>query len=90
MVHEGLWRQLVKPDNTLTALCAKCQYVVIDNEAGMAHLSRRTTNNVDLLCIVAEPAPIGIVTCRMILELVEKLPIIVRKTGVIWNKNSTK
>jgi len=26
-------------------------YVVVDNEAGMEHLSRRTTNNVDLLCI---------------------------------------
>jgi len=72
----------------LDTLSSQYRYVVVDNEAGMEHLSRRTTNNVDLLCIVAEPTPIGLVTSRRIFELVEKLPIIVRKTGVIWNKTT--
>jgi len=35
-------------------LSGQYEYVIIDNEAGMEHLSRRTTNNVDLLYIVAE------------------------------------
>jgi CO dehydrogenase maturation factor len=52
----------------------------------MEHLSRRTTNNVDLLCIVAEPNPIGSVTVRRISDLAGKLPISVKRMGVIWNK----
>ena len=61
-------------------------FVVIDNEAGMEHLSRRTTNNIDLLCIVAEPNPIGEVTARRIFELSNELPIEVKRAGIIWNR----
>lgn len=61
-------------------------FVIIDNEAGMEHLSRRTTNNVDLLCIVAEPTPIGEVTAGRIFELAQQLPISVNEIGVIWNR----
>ena len=65
------------------------EFVVIDNEAGMEHLSRHTTNNVDLLCIVAESSYAGKVTARRIAELVKKLPINVKRTGLIWNKTDT-
>ena len=61
-------------------------FVVIDNEAGMEHLSRRTTNNIDLLCIVAEPTPIGEVTARRIFDLTAALPIVINEVGVIWNR----
>jgi len=71
----------------LDELSSKYQFVVIDNEAGMEHLSRRTTNHVDLLCIVAEPTPVGTLTARRIFDLARQLPIIVRRTGVLWNKN---
>jgi CO dehydrogenase maturation factor len=70
----------------LDNLSSKYRYVVIDNEAGMEHLSRRTTNNVDLLCIVAEPNPIGLVTAKRISDLARQLPIGVKRIGVIWNK----
>lgn len=60
-------------------------YVVTDNEAGMEHLSRRTTNNVDWLVIVAEPTPLGIVTAKRIFSLAKSLPISVKQTGLIWN-----
>jgi len=70
----------------LDNLSSKYRYVVLDNEAGMEHLSRRTTNNVDVLCIVAEPNPIGSVTVKRISDLAAKLPISVKRTGVIWNK----
>ena len=70
----------------LDTLSSQYRYVVIDNEAGMEHLSRRTTNNVDLLCIVAEPTPIGSVTARRISDLARQLPIDVKQIGVIWNK----
>jgi len=69
----------------LDKLSSAYGFVVIDNEAGMEHLSRRTTNNVDLLCIVAEQTPLGKLTARRILDLTEKLPISVNQIGVIWN-----
>jgi CO dehydrogenase maturation factor len=62
-------------------------FVVIDNEAGMEHLSRRTTNNVDVLCIAAESSPIGEVTAKRIFELAAELPIEVKRIGVIWNRS---
>ena len=33
--------------------------VVVDNEAGMEHLSRRTTRDVDLLLVVSDPTLVG-------------------------------
>ncbi len=50
-------------------------YIVIDTEAGMEHLSRRTTNDVDLLMIVFESTIIGVHTANRITELIDKLPI---------------
>jgi len=70
----------------LDKLGSQYEFVVIDNEAGMEHLSRRTTNNVDMLCIVAEPTPVGEVTARRIYQLVKKLPIVVNKTALVWNR----
>jgi CO dehydrogenase maturation factor len=71
----------------LDKLSSAYDFVVIDNEAGMEHLSRRTTNNVDFLCIVAEPTPLGAVTAKRIFDLAEQLPISVKQIGVIWNEN---
>ena len=69
----------------LDKLTSQYQFVIIDNEAGMEHLSRRTTNNVDLLCIVAEPTPLGVLTTQRIFDLAKELPISVKEIGVIWN-----
>jgi len=70
----------------LDELSKSYEYVVMDNEAGMEHLSRRTTNYVDLLCVIAEPTRLGVITVRRILELTGQLPISVKQAGVIWNK----
>jgi CO dehydrogenase maturation factor len=70
----------------LNKLSSSYDFVVIDNEAGMEHLSRRTTNNVDFLCIVTEPTPLGTVTAKRIFDLAKELPISVKKIGVIWNR----
>jgi len=70
----------------LDKLSSQYQYVIIDNEAGMEHLSRRTTNNVDLLCIAAEPTALGVLTTQRIFELAQQLPISVKEIGVIWNR----
>ncbi len=67
-------------------LGSQYDFVIIDNEAGMEHLSRRTTNNVDILIIVAEPNNIGCLTAKRIYELARKLPIDVKRKGIIWNR----
>ena len=73
----------------LDELANRYNFIVLDNEAGMEHLSRRTTNKVDLLCIIAEPSPIGEMTARRIYELTKALGIEVKQTGIIWNKTET-
>jgi len=70
----------------LSKLTGSYGYVITDNEAGMEHLSRRTTDNIDLLIIVAEPTRVGVVTAERIVKLVDSLPINIAKIGLIWNK----
>lgn len=72
----------------LDKLSSQYGFVIIDNEAGMEHLSRRTTNNVDLLCIVAEQTPLGELTAGRILALAKQLPISVNQIGIIWNRTN--
>ena len=71
----------------LNKLSSAYDFVVIDNEAGMEHLSRRTTNDVDFLCIVAEATALGTLTAKRIFDLARQLPISVKQIGVIWNNN---
>lgn len=61
-------------------------YVVIDNEAGMEHLSRRTTHKVDLLIIVSDPTVRGVLTARRIHELADELKLEVDKRVLIINR----
>ncbi|MHC4508370.1 MAG: ATP-binding protein [Planctomycetota bacterium] len=70
----------------LDGLSSQYKFVVMDNEAGMEHLSRRTTNNVDVLCIVAEPTSVGAVTAQRIFNLARKLPIAVKQIGLVWSR----
>lgn len=67
-------------------LSSQYKYVIIDNEAGMEHLSRRTTNNVELLLILANATSIDIVTAKRIAEVAEELSIAVKEKGVVWNR----
>lgn len=62
------------------------RYVVIDNEAGMEHLSRRTTHSVDLLLIVSDPTVRGIRTAERINRLVDELELEVGRRVLIINR----
>ena len=61
-------------------------YIVIDTEAGMEHLSRRTTNDVDLLIIAFESTIIGVRTAKRITELIESLPIKIKESIYVMCK----
>jgi len=64
------------------------RYVVIDNEAGMEHLSRRTTHAVDLLLIVSDPTVRGVKTADRIHRLVDELDLDVKARVLIINRVS--
>ncbi len=61
-------------------------YVVVDNEAGMEHISRLVTQDIDLLYVVSDATPRGILTAKRILELIKELDLNVKKVGIIINK----
>lgn len=60
-------------------------YVVMDNEAGLEHLSRRTTQNVDELLIITSPTVKGVRTVARIKDIVAQLKLRVRRQSVIIN-----
>lgn len=63
------------------------RYVVIDNEAGMEHLSRRTTRDVQHLIIVSDPTLRGIVAAERIAELSKELNINVDNVYLVVNRS---
>ena len=60
--------------------------VVVDNEAGMEHLSRRTTNDIDVLMVVMNPTLPSIRAAQRILELSRQLPIRVARRVTLLNR----
>jgi CO dehydrogenase maturation factor len=60
-------------------------YMVMDNEAGMEHLSRRTTQGVDELLLVSDHSVKGVRTIARIRDLVADLKLSVKRQSVIIN-----
>ncbi|MBI2329426.1 MAG: AAA family ATPase [Chloroflexi bacterium] len=67
------------------SLAANYAYVVMDNEAGMEHLSRRTTQNIDALLIISDHSVKGVRTIARIRDLVSELKLVVARQVVIIN-----
>jgi CO dehydrogenase maturation factor len=70
----------------LDRLIDNYQYVVIDNEAGMEHISRLTTNNIDNLIVVSDPTRRGIQAANRIFDLVNELNLNIDKKFLIVNR----
>ncbi len=69
----------------LEVLAKNYPYVIIDNEAGLEHLSRRTTQDVDVLLVVSDYSVNGIRAARRIGELADELQLRVGKRFLIIN-----
>ena len=67
------------------SLAGNYAYVVMDNEAGMEHLSRRTTQNIDVLLIISDHSVKGVRTAARISDLVSELKLVVKRQSVIIN-----
>jgi len=62
------------------------RYVVIDNEAGMEHLSRRTTRDVQQLLVVSDPTMRGLVAAERIAGFRDELDIDIEQASLIVNR----
>jgi CO dehydrogenase maturation factor len=60
-------------------------YVVMDNEAGMEHLSRRTTQNINELLLVSDHSIKGLRAVARVRDLVRELKLIVKRETLIIN-----
>lgn len=71
----------------IDALSRHYPYVVVDNEAGMEHLSRRTTQKIDLMFIVSEPTLLGVLTAGRIKRLSRELKLDVARSRLVINRS---
>lgn len=61
-------------------------FTVVDCHAGLEHLSRRTTRDVDIMLIVTDPTKNGMLTARRIKELAAELSIDFGASLVVVNR----
>jgi CO dehydrogenase maturation factor len=66
-------------------LAPSYNWVVIDNEAGLEHISRRTTSNIDTLLVVVSGNPISFDTAKKIKEISNSMNNKIRKLYLVTN-----
>jgi CO dehydrogenase maturation factor len=70
----------------MTKLIKDYDYIVVDNEAGLEHLSRRTTRFADVLIVVSDASSVGLKSAKRIMELVNTLKFEVKKSFLLINR----
>lgn len=61
-------------------------HVIMDNEAGLEHLSRRTTRNVDLLLIAANPTVTAVRSAGRIHQIARSLKLGIAQSYLVLNR----
>jgi CO dehydrogenase maturation factor len=72
--------------NSIDRLAGNYAFVVIDNEAGMEHISRQTTRNVDILLLVSDPSIRGITAAVRMKDLIGELRSRVGRICLVVNR----
>lgn len=72
--------------NIMAKLIRDYDFVVIDNEAGLEHLSRRTTRQADTLIIVSDPTKVGLIAAKRIDSLSRDLKLKIGSCYLLLNK----
>ena len=70
----------------MDTLCGNYRVVVMDNEAGMEHISRLVARRADILLIVSDPTQRGILAAKRIRDLARELKVNIKKDYVIINR----
>ena len=71
---------------TMDHLAPNYRYIIVDNEAGMEHLSRMNLRAIDLMLVTSDPSARGILTARRIAELTGPLGIEIKRRCLIVNR----
>ena len=71
---------------TMDKLAENYKFIVVDNEAGMEHLSRMNLREIDYLLIVSDPSARGILTARRIADITGPLQLMVKNKFLIVNR----
>ena len=66
-------------------LAPSYRWSIFDNEAGLEHLSRRTTQDVDALLVVVTENPLSLHSAKSIKEIVDRMGNRIRKTYAVTN-----
>jgi len=73
----------------VTKLINEYDYIIIDNEAGLEHLSRRTTRRADAFVVVSDATAVGLKAAGRIIDLAGELGIETKKNFLILNRYDT-
>jgi len=71
-------------------LSSNYDVIIIDTEAGLEHLSRRTTQNVDVMLVVTDKSKRGILTAQRIGQLADELEIKFQELYLVLNRVNTE
>lgn len=74
--------------NLMARLIKDYDYVIIDNEAGLEHLSRRTSRSADVLLVVSDATKAGLKAAGRINALTAELDIKIKKRFLIINRKN--
>ena len=61
-------------------------FVVVDNEAGMEHISRRTTRDVNLLLLITDPTIRGVRAASEMAKLTQEIDVNVHRLMLVVNR----
>ncbi len=65
-------------------------FVVMDNEAGLEHLSRRTTTNVDVMFLLSDQSRLGIESAGRVRELAIEMELNVKRFHLVVSRASDR
>ncbi len=71
---------------TMDHLAPNYKFIMVDNEAGMEHLSRMNLRSIDYLFVVSDPSARGILTARRIADLTGPLAVEIKKKCLVVNR----
>ena len=73
-------------NNFTEKLSANYNYLVVDNEAGMEHLSRRTSGDVDMLYLVTDYSLRGLRAVKRIHDMLDSLNLQIGNLGIVVSR----
>ncbi|MBU4565737.1 MAG: AAA family ATPase [Desulfarculus sp.] len=68
---------------SMDKLADNYNYLVVDNEAGMEHISRVTTQHVDLLLVVSDPSRRSLQAAQRVTELAKEMKVLRGKSYLV-------